>query len=392
MLWKNIGITGVKNKTVDNFTTDIGIKFRKNINEILRKVIKNSINKNIIIESYPKLESGKSYIFAATHSFEDDITTAAAVVDRSAYMLLGTTDQIEHNPKMYIAWLKGMIYVDRFNDKSRKESLDKMERILNSGTSVIIFVEGGLNNTENKLCNDLFASPYILSQRTGCEVVPLVMFNEYGSNDIYVNVGEPINLVEIGEFEKEIACTELKNKLAMPIKQAYNDINLNTKVANQPQIFDTLNNNLERLIEEYSSKRAKKAAMKELKNYLGMTMFEFMLKYATPISRDELDPDCRINFLEQRRRIFLTAKWSKDVWAEELTVYYDKDNPTPEQIRESLDKVKITPENAYIFAPILAMRAEDEKYNFLKYMEENWNKPIDENTYEVIKQKKKTWF
>lgn len=66
-------------------------------------------------------------------------------------MLIGTPDQVEHNPAMCTAWLNGMVFVDKLNAQIRKDSIEKMVRILESGSSVILYPEGAWNNTENLL-------------------------------------------------------------------------------------------------------------------------------------------------------------------------------------------------------------------------------------------------
>ena len=190
---KNLGLGYVKTSTVENFTTESGIKIRRYISPAVRKVLKLATKRTVYLESYPKLDPNTPYIFASTHSFDEDIIAALSVIDRNAYVLLGTTDQIDHNPQMYAAWLNGMIYVDRLDENSRRESVKKMERILNSGTSVLLFPEGGWNNTENLLCQPLFAGPYILAQKTKVKVVPIASFNEPNSNDIFIKVGEPMD-------------------------------------------------------------------------------------------------------------------------------------------------------------------------------------------------------
>ena len=53
----------------------------------------------------------KAYLFAANHSFDEDIISVLANVDRNAYMLHGTTDQMRYNPVFMALWLNGMIYV-----------------------------------------------------------------------------------------------------------------------------------------------------------------------------------------------------------------------------------------------------------------------------------------
>lgn len=313
---KNIGLGRVKTSNVENFTTDFGIRFRKIINKPLKKILNIATKRDVIIESYPKLEKDKSYIFASTHSFDEDIIAALGTIDRSVYVLIGTTDQIDHNPTMYAAWVNGMIYVDRLDPKSRKESVKKMKRILNSGSSILMFPEGGWNNTENLLVQKLFSGPYILSKDTECEVVPVSTFNEANNDKIYIRVGNPLEL----------------------------------------------------------SKMDKKSALVFLRNELGTMMYQQIEKYSTHIERSKLPNDARKRFMEERKNEYLRVKWSKDVWNEELTVYKDKDIQTAEDIMQALDAVKITTKNAGILAPILVKRMEDKEYNFKDFMHKNWNK------------------
>ena len=169
---KNIGITKVMKWGVDDFTSPAGLMIRCMINPVFRRLLRFGARRKIVIEQYPKLERGQPYIFSATHSFDDDIISTLSAIDRNAYVLIGTTDQIEHNPQMYAGWLNGMIYVDRLDPQSRKDSVSKMVKVLKHGTSVLIFPEGGWNNTENLLVQPLFSGPYLVHKETGCPVVP----------------------------------------------------------------------------------------------------------------------------------------------------------------------------------------------------------------------------
>ena len=63
--------------------------------------------------------------------------------------------------------------VERDN-QSRKEVVSKMKRVLRAGNSVLLFPEGGYNNTENQLIQPLFSGPYILSKNLEVEVVPII--------------------------------------------------------------------------------------------------------------------------------------------------------------------------------------------------------------------------
>lgn len=154
---KNIGLGRIMTLGIDNFTTSTGLKFRRLINPIFRRLLKLGRNRKIMIEQYPKLNKREPYIFACTHSFDDDVISNLCTIDRSAYSLCGTSEQILHNPKMYANWINGMIFVDRLDPQSRKDSILKMKRVLESGSSIHMYPEGGWNNTENLLVQPLFA-------------------------------------------------------------------------------------------------------------------------------------------------------------------------------------------------------------------------------------------
>ena len=313
---KNRGLKNVKISNVDNFTTDTGMKLRRVIGKPLRKVLKMAAGKKVVIDRYPKLEKDEQYIFASTHYFNEDIIAGMAAIDRSAYALIGTTDQVDNNPLMYAAWLYGLIYVDRNDPESRKQSVLKMEKVLNNGSSVIMFPEGGWNNTENLLCQRLFAGPYVLSQLTGKKVVALSTFSDPESDTIHIMASDPIDMTNMSKEE----------------------------------------------------------ALELLRDTMATMMYEEIEKYSTPYERSKYYEDIHMQHMESRRKEYLKEKWTRDVWDEELTVYKPKHITTAEEVRASLDNVHIDKKNAFIFAPILARREEDKKYDFKRYMKKNWNK------------------
>ena len=251
-----------------------------------------------MVESYPNLEKDEAYIFASTHFHTEDIISNLAILDRNAYALMGTTDQIEHNPLMYGAWLNGFIYVNRLDKQSRKEAVPKMERVLNAGNSILMWPEGGLNNTENLLCQKLFGGPYYLAKRTGKKVVPISNYLEPTTNTIYIRGGAPLDLTQ---YDKDEALDILRDAMAS-------------------------------------------------------MMFEQIKAYSIPIKRAELTGDHHLAHMEDRRREYLKEKWTRDVWDEELTTYKDEERKKYEEV---ISKVKVR---------------KDDRYDFKKYMKENWNK------------------
>ena len=314
---RNYGIIRFRKANVDNFTSSIGMNIRKIMNPMFRRVLKLGTKNIIVVDRYPKLEDNVPYIFVSTHHFVDDSVANLATIDRNAYLLFGTTDQLEVNPITYAAWANGFIYVDRSSAESRKSAVDKMLRVLNNGNSVLVFAEGGFNNTENLLVQKLFASPYILARETGLKVVPIAPFYEYGSDTIYMNAGDPIDLA------------------------LYED---------------------------------KKEALRDLRDVLATLTYENIEKHSTPIVRSELGSDPRTDFMEQRKNEYLKTKWTKDVWDEELTQYLDEADREYKAVQESMDNINVNASNAEIMGPILRKRYEDKKYDFKQYMKNNWNK------------------
>jgi hypothetical protein len=209
-----------------------------------------------------------------------------------------------------------MIYVDRYSKASRQESVKKMLKILNSGSSVLLYAEGGYCNSENLLVNPLFPGCYTMSKETNTPVVPIANFSEYGSDEIFIKVGEPLDLFNMGKAD----------------------------------------------------------ALRTLRDSMATMMFDLIQKHSTPIHREELSDNCRTDFMKERMLEYLSVKWSKDVWDEELTIYKDKQTPSPKDIRESFSKVILTEKNLEIFAPIMREYLDDIKYDFKRYINENWNK------------------
>ena len=343
---KNYGITQFKDADVDNFTSDIGMDIRQKINKPLSKTLKKITKLKLIkysleyqknqnyelkvqdilklineagikVMNYPNLNKDEPYIFASLHNFVDDSMANLAVIDHNAYLLFGTSDQLEVNKDMYAAWANGFIYVDRKDDQNRKEAILKMQRLLEHGNSVLIFPEGGLNNTENLFCQKLFSSPYYLSKLTNAKVVPIAPLYEYGSNKIYMNVGDPIDL----------------------------------------SVFDD-----------------KQEANLYLRDVLSTLLYDNLLENSEILERKKLGKDPRLDFMKQRKAEYLKTAWTKDVWDEELTRYFDKEDKEMQSVLESMDNIEITEKNAKIMAPVLVRRQTDKKYDFKEYMHKNWNK------------------
>lgn len=334
---RNTGLKKYEDSTVDSFTTDFGMELRKLFNPIWRQILKKCIRKKLHIESYPKLDRNKNYIFVCNHSFDEDVISILRSIDRNAYVLNGSTDQTEHNPAFLALWFNGMIYVNRKNQNSRKTAIEKMNRVLKKGNSVMLFAEGGYNNTENNLIMPLFNSPYIMSKANTVEVVPIIAFNEFGNDNIYLRAGEPIKLYE---YEKYEASNILREKMATILYEIiYEHVELKTR---------------ENLFEE-----------------LRKTIYTEASKNGDASYINNLPCDLRDYYMELRKLVYQSQKWYNDVWEEELTTYSGHDITSPRDAISFVDNVKITKDNAAILVDVLIRREEDKHYDLVKYMKKN---------------------
>ena len=230
--YRNLFINKLNTRDVNHFTTDIGLFLRRKSNGAFRKlcnvftnttIIRNETSEyvsneeyynnlkaeriplssyplstkknanNIIVERYPKLEEGESYIFVGSHVCPEDIETMLNVIDRNAYLILGSVENLNYNPEVYLSWLNGMIVFNVLDMKERRELILKMERVLHT-QSILIFPEGSHNYDLNKLIKPLYDGLVNLALKTGKKIVPVVLVKDYENNVAYLDVGNPIDV------------------------------------------------------------------------------------------------------------------------------------------------------------------------------------------------------
>lgn len=232
---KNPFISNLDKKDVNHFTSDAGLFLRKKMDKVFKKFcniftnasiirIKNDTNlsdeeyfshldlklipasfyplsrkknaNNIVLERYPYLEQEESYIFVGNHTCPEDIEIMLNIIDRNAYLILGSVELIKYDPKMYLTWLNGMIAFDVLNAESRKALIPKMEKVLKTN-SILIFPEGSHNYHPSNLINNLFDGVINLALKTGKSVVPISLIKDSKYKISYIDVGNPINVREI---------------------------------------------------------------------------------------------------------------------------------------------------------------------------------------------------
>lgn len=342
MNWKNYGLVSAKNLDAEHFTSIKGIKFRRNIFPLLKLLISKNTGKETYTISYPKLKQNESYIYAAGHSFPGEIATNLSAIDRSTYTLVGTTDQVDHNPQMYFLWMTGLIYVNKLDLESRKESFKKMLKVLENGSSVMLFPEGVLNNTENLNCGTLYPGVYHLAKESKKQVVPIVSHYDYDNQVVYIAACNPL---DFSMLEKDEAKSLLRDKLA------------------------TLRFNLARISLEQAKSMIKILTPEEFLNLNPELNVE--------LKRNDLHGDIHMKYMELRKKIYNEVKWVKPNWDEEIMFYKEQGVNSFDEVFSFLDNIDLSnksPDVIKTIAPLLVKKMESRKYNFKNYMKDNWNK------------------
>ena len=317
---KNMMITKIEKANINNFTSNFGLKarqiFHKPISLLFRFFLKFIYKKNVIIDKKVNLDKNKCYIFAANHSFFYDGAAVIATVDKNCYSLFGATEQLYFDIRTIFIWLSGLIYINRFDKQSRKDSIEKMNRVLQAGNSILIFPEGRWNDSENLLCQKLFAGPYNLSLHNKVEVIPVSLYNETYGKNIYISYGVPLKLYN---YDKDKALQLLRDNLA--------------------------------------------------------TMFyEQIINHSIPYTRPKTTEDIHLKYMEERMFEYSEANWRSDYcWDEELFIYKAGDIDI-EDVWKDIDKVKIDKNNLDKFYELLKELKRKEIYNFKNYMNENYRK------------------
>lgn len=199
-LLKNDAITGLS-KT--------GFTIRKIINPFIRFAIPFTTKTKLIIVRRETVPKNRPIIFAATHGFKEDIVDTLVIINRQAYILIGSLSQIFYTIEGVSAWAAGTILVDRLNKESRKASKEKMIRALNIGASIIIFPEGTWNKSPNQMASGLFPGVYDVAKATGALVVPVATHRDgkhvYGILD---------HAFDITEYERKEGVAVLRDRFA----------------------------------------------------------------------------------------------------------------------------------------------------------------------------------
>lgn len=382
---KNLLISNLHEKDVQHCTTDVGLWIRRvgdkpfkklcniftNANIIredngkkisdeeyfasldlsyqpLSKDIKLGKN-NIIVERYPELNPDEPYIFVCNHTCPEDIETVLNIIDRNAYLILGSIESLQYNPEMYLSFLNGMIPFDILDDKQRKQVYQKMLRILKTN-SILIFPEGSHNYSPNNLVNPLFDGPVNLALETKRKIVIITMVKDQENNVSYIDVSNPIDVEKI-------------------------DVDLNGID------YDSISDLEKKYVKSLSS---------VIRDKMATAVYHIITRHFKQLKREDYSD------IEERLRqekiadAFSKLKWYRDVFDAEYLVKKTKEDKDLEEISSTLSRLFINnPSIAKIVGKEWVLVNDNLNCkNVSERMRQHWIMSQQEDTAKVLKKKK----
>lgn len=153
-----------------------GVDFRRKFRPLLTGVIALTNPLRLIVEKkeYKKNESNRPIIYVCCHGFKADLQNVIPTIKDGGYILFGNIDLFYHTLDGFMAWLFGVLLVNRYDRKSQKVAKSKMNKAIEYGDNIIIFPEATWNLSENKLLEPFHWGFYDVALENNSLIVPVV--------------------------------------------------------------------------------------------------------------------------------------------------------------------------------------------------------------------------
>jgi len=119
-------------------------------------------------------KKGTTYIVAFNHNSMMDIPLSAAFVPGANKTIAKSS--FTKVPLFGLYYIKGAVLVNRKSEQSRRESFEKMKRVLQKGIHMCIYPEGTRNRTADPL-KKFHDGAFRLSVDTGAAIIPTIILN-----------------------------------------------------------------------------------------------------------------------------------------------------------------------------------------------------------------------
>jgi 1-acyl-sn-glycerol-3-phosphate acyltransferase len=128
----------------------------------------------VMIIGREQFKKGTSYIITCNHNSLLDVPLSSPFIPGPNKTIAKTS--FVKVPLFGFYYMKGAILVDRNNDKSRRQSFEKMKEVLAKGIHMCIYPEGTRNRTAEPL-KKFYDGAFKLATDTNTSVIPTVIFN-----------------------------------------------------------------------------------------------------------------------------------------------------------------------------------------------------------------------
>lgn len=119
-------------------------------------------------------QPGKTYIVTCNHNSLMDVPLSSPFIPGANKTIAKSS--FARIPLFGFYYMKGSVLVNRKNEKSRKESFEKMRTVLQKGIHMCIYPEGTRNRTKESL-KEFHGGAFILAVTNNTPIIPAVIFN-----------------------------------------------------------------------------------------------------------------------------------------------------------------------------------------------------------------------
>lgn len=244
-----------------------GIIVRNKIRPLLWKVLALSNNLDLIIEKNEFKGSNRPVIYLASHAFKDDAVNTVLTAKCNAYIVVGNIDLFFNTLDGFFLWLYGAQLVDRYDKESKHSMKNKMNKVIEYGSDILIYPEATWNLSPNKLMYNLHWGFYDVAQKNNAVVVPIITYKV--GKKCYSRMLSEIDINNIDETDKELMVKRI-NKYFNKAVDLLNLIGFDNKYfeKNLAEMNCQINElNKENIDEKYESiKRSCLKVVNEIKN------------------------------------------------------------------------------------------------------------------------------
>lgn len=129
---------------------------------------------SVRIKGKSNFKTGETYIVTSNHNSLMDVPLSSPFIPGANKTIAKST--FTKVPLFGFYYMKGAVLVNRANDKSRRQSFDKMKAVLKQGIHICIYPEGTRNRTSEPL-KKFYDGAFKLAVDTKKSIIPAVIFN-----------------------------------------------------------------------------------------------------------------------------------------------------------------------------------------------------------------------